>query len=75
MMARYLIELSLIEYGLIKYNPSHLAAAAIYLAGKIFKVQNIWNDKIAESSQYSEGEIRSCAKKLCELISNKKKSV
>ena len=37
MMARYLIELALIEYGLIKYPPSHLAASAIYLAAKIFK--------------------------------------
>ena len=50
MMARYLTELAQVEYGLIKYAPSHLAASAIYLAGKIFKLSNIWNDKIAESS-------------------------
>ena len=50
MMARYLIELALVEYGLMKYSPSHLAASAIYLAAKIFKLNNIWNEKIAESS-------------------------
>ena len=46
MMARYLIELALVEYGLVKYPPSHLAASAIYLAAKIFKQSNIWNDNI-----------------------------
>ena len=50
MMARYLIELAQVEYSLLKYAPSQLAAAAIYLAGKIFKLNVIWNDKIAESS-------------------------
>ena len=50
MMARYLIELSLVEYGLIKYSPSHLAASAIYLAAKIFKKSNIWTDQMSETS-------------------------
>ena len=43
MMARYLLELSLIEYAMIKYTPSNIAASAVYLAGKIFKVKNTWN--------------------------------
>jgi len=51
-MARYLIELAQVEYGLIKYSPSILAASAMYLSGKIFKLsgERIWNDKIAECS-------------------------
>jgi len=43
MMARYLIELALIEYGFLKYTPSNTAASAIYLAAKIFKLKNTWN--------------------------------
>lgn len=31
-MARYIIELPLIEYRMLKYCPSNLAASAIYLA-------------------------------------------
>ena len=43
MMARYLLELSLVEYGLLKYIPSNIAASAIYLTAKIFKLNNTWN--------------------------------
>lgn len=34
-LARYLIELPLIEYRMLKYTPSNLAAAALFLALKI----------------------------------------
>ena len=47
MMARYLIELSLVEYGLLKYTPSNIAASSIYLAAKIFKMKNTWNTQVA----------------------------
>ena len=43
MMARYLLELSMVEYSLLKYIPSNIAASAIYLAAKIFKLKNTWN--------------------------------
>jgi hypothetical protein len=42
-MARYLLELSLIEYAMLKYTPSNIAASSIYLAAKIFKMKNFWN--------------------------------
>jgi len=34
-LARYLIELPLIEYRMLKYTPSNLAASALFLAQKI----------------------------------------
>lgn len=34
-LARYLIELPLIEYRMLKYCPSNLAASAVYLTLKI----------------------------------------
>jgi len=34
-LARYLIELPLIEYRMLKYSPSNLAASALFLAQKI----------------------------------------
>ena len=43
MMARYLLELSMVEYGLLKYVPSNLAASSLYLAAKIFKLSTPWN--------------------------------
>lgn len=34
-LARYLIELPLIEYRMLKYSPSNIAASAVYLTLKI----------------------------------------
>ncbi len=50
MMARYLLELAIVEYSMIKYSPSNIAASALYLACKIFKLPNAWNKKVAESA-------------------------
>jgi transcription initiation factor TFIIIB Brf1 subunit/transcription initiation factor TFIIB len=74
MMARYLLELSLVEYSFLKYTPSNIAASAAYLAAKIFKMKTTWNQLVAECSQYTETDVRSCAKKLCELITKGKAS-
>jgi len=35
MLAKYLLELSLIEYKMLKYKPSLLGASAIYCANKM----------------------------------------
>ena len=74
MMARYLLELALVEYSFLKYTPSNIAASAAYLAAKIFKMKTTWNALAQKCSQYTEQDIRSCAKKLCELITKGKTS-
>ena len=46
-LARYLIELPLIEYRMLKYTPSNLAASAIFLAQKIMqRGEKAWNDQL-----------------------------
>jgi len=42
-LARYLIELQLIEYRMLKYNPSAIAAASIYVAFHILKIKIDWS--------------------------------
>jgi cyclin B len=37
-LARYLLELSLVEYHMLRYKPSLQAAAALFLAHKILKI-------------------------------------
>lgn len=69
-LARYLIELPLIEYRMLKYSPSMVAAASVYVA---FHVLNhgkkmVWADCLQETTKYSETQIRSCAKDLCILF-------
>ena len=41
-MARYLLELSLVEYKMLKHHPSMLASASLYLAQKIVRKPNAW---------------------------------
>lgn len=68
MMARYLQELALVDYSMLKFSQSNIAASAIYLAAKIFKISKAWNNLIESSSQYTEEEIKICAKKLLALL-------
>jgi|ETNmetMinimDraft_25_1059894.scaffolds.fasta_scaffold59911_1 cyclin B len=68
MMARYLQELALVEYNLLKFSQSNIAASSIYLAAKIFKLNVAWNDVVSRSAQYTEDEIKSCAKKLLGIL-------
>ena len=37
MMARYIIELAMVDYRMLKFTPSMLACGALYLACKIYK--------------------------------------
>ena len=76
-LARYLIELPLIEYRMLKYCPSNLAASALYLSLKIQpKVDEtnqeqkppVWDEKLQKYSGYIESQLRPCAKDLCILL-------
>ena len=72
-MAKYLLELALVEYKMIKYLPSTLACSAIYLTNKIHK-KEAWSSLMKKQADYSETELRPCAKDLCMLLQNATKS-
>lgn len=64
-LSRYLIELSLVEYRMLKHHPSMLASAALFLSMKILKKEHShWTDKLKGATQFSEAQIRQCAKDL-----------
>jgi len=67
-LARYLLELSLVEYRMLKHQPSMLAAAALYLALKIVKKPHAWPPALQQSARFKESQIRPCAKDLCILL-------
>jgi len=52
-LARYLLELSLVEYKMLKFIPSNLACSAIYLVNKIFKKEG-WPESLVKSCKYTE---------------------
>jgi hypothetical protein len=53
-LARYLIELGLVNYKTVRFAQSNLAASALYLSLKMTKNQNPWNDLIVKHSMYRE---------------------
>lgn len=70
-LSRYLIELSLVEYRMLKHPPSMLASAALFLSMKILKKEHAkWTDKLHEVTRYTEQQIRHWAKDLWILIQN-----
>jgi len=70
MLAQYLVELSLPDYKMVRYAPSHLAAAALYLSNKIMKKSPAWPNMLVPQTKYTEASIRTCAKEICSLLQN-----
>ena len=67
--ALYLIEGSLIEYHMLKYRPSILAASALYFAAKVARNENnIWSSFMVENTKIRESELRGCAKDMIDVL-------
>jgi len=68
-LARYLIELPLIEQRMLKYQPSLLAASALYLARKVFfGDQAGWTQTLQETTLHTVESMRSCAKDMLIML-------
>lgn len=58
-LGQFLVELSLVEYRMLKHHPSMLASAALYMSMKILKKEQFkWSEKLKESTCFSESQIR-----------------
>ena len=67
-LAQYMMELSLVEYRMLKYKPSMTASGALYLAHKIIGRKDSWPLKVQQYSGMKEKEVRACAKDMCILL-------
>lgn len=72
--ARYLLETALLEYPLLKYKNSMLAAGAIFLVNKIFKKHG-WTQELHSHTGYSEVDVKHCAKDIYFTMQNSEKTV
>ncbi|KAL5227166.1 hypothetical protein ABZP36_015431 [Zizania latifolia] len=69
-LANYVAELSLLEYNLLSYPPSLVAASAIFLAKFILQpTKHPWNSTLAHYTQYKPSELSDCVKALHRLFS------
>jgi cyclin B len=67
-LAKYLLELPLVEYHMVKYSPSLQAASALFLARKILKVEPGWTSRLAVRTDYYENQMKPCAKDMLILF-------
>ncbi|XP_043698812.1 cyclin-A1-4-like isoform X2 [Telopea speciosissima] len=66
--ANYLAELSLLEYGMLCYAPSLIAASSIFLANFILQPsKRPWNATLGHYTLYKPSELRDCVKALHHL--------
>ncbi|KNA12800.1 hypothetical protein SOVF_122630 [Spinacia oleracea] len=62
LLCSYLIELSLVEYEMIKFSPSLLAAAAVYTALCSLYGFKQWNKTCEFYTNYSEDQLLECSR-------------
>ena len=74
--AAYLNELSLFDVKMLKWKPSLIATASIFLAKKLLKRQSPWCINLQEVTRYKEKKVRECARDVCIILNgvSKKKS-
>lgn len=72
MFAQYLLELVLLDYTMIKYNYSLLAASALYITSKIKKIPKKLD--IFQLSGHSEVKLKECGKDILVIYENSKTS-
>ena len=81
MMGKYLMESFLLDIKNFKYKPSIIACACAYIVMKFFKIKNyseaydkkFYNLNLDES-EYTEGNVKDCAREICMLVDNINKS-
>ena len=62
------MELTLPEYDLVQYDPSEIAAAAIYLSIALLDGESTWCPKMTHYSMYSEEHLAPIVKKLAQIL-------
>ncbi|KAJ2358106.1 G2/mitotic-specific cyclin [Coemansia sp. RSA 2618] len=58
-VAKYLMEICLVDHRLLSYTPSHIAAAGICLARRMLKAGS-WDSNLRHYSGYSEADLQPC---------------
>ncbi|KAH7296602.1 hypothetical protein KP509_26G030100 [Ceratopteris richardii] len=72
-LGNYLAELTLLEYGFLRFLPSMIAGAAVFVARLTLNpAQKPWNSTLQHYSGYKASELRECANAILELQKNTK---
>lgn len=67
-VGKYLVELATVDYGMLKYRPSLVAAAAAYLARRMTGKRDAWTTTAAFYTGYTEEQILQAARDLNNVV-------
>jgi len=67
-LLQYVLELTLPDFKMLRYSPSHLAAAATLLSNKLLKQSPAWPPAMVRHTQQTEQMVKGCAKEMCGLL-------
>lgn len=66
-LAKYLMELTIIDYDMVHFAPSLIAAASLCLSNKLLD-NSPWTDKLVYHSKYTEASLQPAMNHLCSLL-------
>nr|BAC56853.1 cyclin A1 [Silene latifolia] len=69
-LANYVAELSLLEYSMLKYAPSLIAASSVFLAKYMLTSSRPWNATLRHYTLYEASDLEECVKALHQLCLN-----
>lgn len=67
-LAHYILELALVDYKMIRYAPSHVAAAAVLLSNKLLRRSPQWPAACVRQTQLTDQMLRACMKEMCGVL-------
>jgi cyclin B len=67
-LAQYLVELALLDVRMIRYVPSHLAAAVLLLSNLLLGRRPAWPSIMVQHSRYVEPSLQLCVEELRALL-------
>ena len=68
LLARYYAERTLMEYKMLKYLPSTIAASAVYMALKVTHGTAKWSSEMHRATKYSEATLKPCVNDMVAII-------
>eukprot|EP01104_Vermistella_antarctica_P021486 TRINITY_DN9732_c0_g1_i1.p1 TRINITY_DN9732_c0_g1~~TRINITY_DN9732_c0_g1_i1.p1 ORF type:complete len:434 (+),score=144.97 TRINITY_DN9732_c0_g1_i1:104-1405(+) len=67
-LSKYLMELTIPEYVMLKYLPSEIAAAAVFIARKMNSKEPTWTPTLKYYTRYTEESIMPCAMEMNKIL-------
>lgn len=66
---RYLLELSLLDYKMLKFNPRKQVLSSVYIVYKLF-TQDTFEMQNALPNEFNPDEYRDCSRAICDILDN-----